>query len=298
MSESTSSSKIGLAADGASPLKRGYISGAFTSRKRAAIACSFCRLRKTRCDNAWPRCGACCHHEARCVYDEGDEVSNLGDERHNDLVHRLDEIREYLQQMQKAGGSTAAHSSESQSRWDLRPCPPTPAWPDETITGGRDEVDQGCNAVNPYTSPYRAARCEAVCRWPIFGGWIDDSAKTTESFLHQANLVPEASCEGIQISRLSQTNARTPVATSGINLRDVLPLCRSFLGHVHFRNPILDPRELMNFAKEVVQNGFEWDARSCLVVSTSTCSARTYPERAIACHLRHLLCLVGSDSSL
>ncbi|KIV93431.1 hypothetical protein PV10_04644 [Exophiala mesophila] len=267
MSKSTPRYDISLGVEGAESRKRRYISGAFTSRKRAAIACSFCRLRKTRCDNALPRCGACCHHDATCIYDEGDEVGRPGDERHSDLVQRLDEIKECLQQMQRAGGSPAAYGSASQNGRDLRPSIPTPAGPNDTTMGVCNELDEAGGAVDPYASPYRAARCEAVCRWPIFDGWIDDSAKTIESFLHQATvMVSDANCEDSHVSRLSPTNVRSLVATSEIDLRDVIPLCRSFLGHVHFRNPILDPRKLMQSAKQVAQNGFEWDTRSCLVL--------------------------------
>ena len=290
MSKSTPRYDINLGVEGAESRKRSYISGAFTSRKRAAIACSFCRLRKTRCDNARPRCGACCHHDATCIYDEGDEVSRPGDERHSDLVQRLDEIKECLQQMQRAGGSPAAHGSASQNGRDLPPRIPTPAGPNDTTMGVRNELDEAGGAVNPYASPYRAARCEAVCRWPIFDGWIDESAKTIESFLHQATvLVPDANCEDSHDSRLSPTNVRSAVATSEIDLRDIIPLCRSFLGHVHFRNPILDPRKLIQSAKQVAQNGFEWDTRSCLVVSIHVSSVRTCSDHAIADHMCHLL---------
>lgn len=52
----------------------------------------------------------------------------------------------------------------------------------------------------------------------------------------------------------------------GIHEDDYLPLCRRFLDQVHVRSPILEPRDLEQYAKEVTENGLKWDNKSCLVV--------------------------------
>ena len=37
-------------------------------RKRAAVACEECRIRKRRCDGAVPACGGCAKRMSECVY--------------------------------------------------------------------------------------------------------------------------------------------------------------------------------------------------------------------------------------
>lgn len=44
------------------------VTSRFPNRRRAAQACVACRMRKTRCDAAQPRCGFCALHNIDCVY--------------------------------------------------------------------------------------------------------------------------------------------------------------------------------------------------------------------------------------
>jgi hypothetical protein len=52
----------------------------------------------------------------------------------------------------------------------------------------------------------------------------------------------------------------------GIRENDLPTLCRRFLVYVHIRNPILEPGELEQYAKELSETGIKWDSKSCLVV--------------------------------
>ena len=52
----------------------------------------------------------------------------------------------------------------------------------------------------------------------------------------------------------------------GIREDDFLTLCRNFLDYVHVRNPILEPSELEQHAKQLAEAGLKWDTKSCLVV--------------------------------
>ncbi|MBE3044050.1 Zn(II)2Cys6 transcription factor [Candidatus Bathyarchaeota archaeon] len=44
-------------------------------RKRAALACDECRVRKRRCDGAIPACGGCTKRLSTCVYSSEVEAS-------------------------------------------------------------------------------------------------------------------------------------------------------------------------------------------------------------------------------
>lgn len=52
----------------------------------------------------------------------------------------------------------------------------------------------------------------------------------------------------------------------GIREDDFTILCRDFLDHVHVRNPILEPSDLENYAKQLAETGMKWDTKTCLVV--------------------------------
>ncbi|KEF59381.1 uncharacterized protein A1O9_04225 [Exophiala aquamarina CBS 119918] len=265
--------------------KRRYISSAFTSRKRAAMACDFCRLRKTKCDNARPKCGHCRHHSATCVYSENAKSSAPEDDGNTDVIQRLDEIKHLLQQVQ-AQTEPRAVPPTALGQNPLIDQAPAPSLSEagseqEAVREDSGRMAESFHATDPYDSPYRAARCEAIVRWPIFKDWLSEKETRIESFLHEADgLAPD----GDDIDQpelgplwrplpLDQTR-RDPRGIPGpvIDEEDCVPLCKGFLSHVHFRNPILEPKELMSYAKEVAQNGIGWDARSCLVLAVSAIS--------------------------
>jgi hypothetical protein len=54
----------------------------------------------------------------------------------------------------------------------------------------------------------------------------------------------------------------------GIREEDVSELVERFLANVHTKNPILDAGALKEIVQTITAEGFGWDARSCLVVST------------------------------
>ena len=54
---------------------------------------------------------------------------------------------------------------------------------------------------------------------------------------------------------------------AGVREDNIPHLVEAFLVNVHVKNPIFDPEYLRRMAKGVVENGFDWKAPSCLVVS-------------------------------
>ncbi|KIW42860.1 uncharacterized protein PV06_06368 [Exophiala oligosperma] len=257
------------------PRKRRYISNAFTTRKRAAMACDFCRLRKTKCDNARPKCGNCRHHNATCVYTENTEASAPEDDANTNVMHRLDEIKYLLQQVQ-AQTTPKVHYTTAAGQFpliDRAPSISESAPEREAPVDDSWQSGESFHAVNPYDSPYRAARCEAVVRWPIFRDWLSEKECRLESFLHEAEILFPDGVGGEQPlpANLARGDIRGPPGPV-IDEDDCVPLCKRFLSHVHFRNPILEPRQLISYAKEVSQHGMGWDGRSCLVLVISAIS--------------------------
>lgn len=247
-------------------------SDTYTRRKRATLACQFCRLRKTKCDNVKPVCGFCKYHNARCVYG-ADEIheepvpqtqSDWSVQQNVDqqvILDRLDELKHLLLQQHDSGarhppttrlGSAGpAHGTIS----TLSECEVTSnRSPPSTVAA---DPDISSAPTSHHRVTLAAARAEATLRWPALQHIISDEDREVESFLLEA----ESFSQKDPLSR-----AKLPGA-SGIPDEDFVPLCEKFLHHVHYKNPILDNGNLISYAKEITEHGLGWDAPSCLVVS-------------------------------
>lgn len=107
-----------------------------------------------------------------------------------------------------------------------------------------------------------------VLSWPIFEGRINeddmyarffepDEPDDHGTFLAQSTpSMPPTS----QLIRGGSSLGR------GVREEDVPGLIQRFLTHVHVKNPILDPSALRLMAREVSDEGFKWDEKSCLVL--------------------------------
>ncbi|RDW90896.1 putative C6 finger domain protein [Aspergillus mulundensis] len=79
-------------------------------RRRATIACQICRLRKTRCNGARPKCQLCTDLDAECVYREPGIKLDAGDKL---IIERLTRIEGLLQTSLATQNSHFALSSTS-----------------------------------------------------------------------------------------------------------------------------------------------------------------------------------------
>lgn len=264
-------------------------SASFTRRKRAAQACQFCRLRKTKCDNVRPCCGTCLHHRARCIYDDDEEpgsaayylkASTENNTHHNgddasqrDILARLDEIRDMLRQSQNHSQST---NMNSQTPWagpsNLGGSSHTPG-PGGAVTDNNRRVE----IANVRRSPLRALRPESLLQWPVFQSILSDADAGIESFLLESDH-GEAS---------ERSTGESAVTGRGVRDDAYVLLCRKFLAHVHPRNPLLDADTLMRYARDIQENGLRWDSASCLVVSLDLVVILHWSSKKDLFHVNH-----------
>lgn len=239
----------------------------FTRRKRARLACHFCRLRKAKCDNKRPTCSFCAHHEARCVYADQAELDDTVDVPEAGfngegltaaaILNRLDEIKGILTQ----------HTQH--------------------------QVDSPSNSISTNTIPAISAasvpspggsRCEALLTWPIFDSAVpaedrsidslpllfaasDDYATAAPASLHRPlSATNPLNSPSLARGRTGSIGHRQASLGFGVQEAALLPLCQKFLREVHSRNPILDAAELISSARDAAENGLLWDARACLVL--------------------------------
>lgn len=115
---------------------------------------------------------------------------------------------------------------------------------------------------------------EDILRWPVFERRYD--RRRIEALIFDPTL-PCNDLSGSPVSpRVADDSGRDrfqdPRQNSGIGPgvreEDVPHLIESFLLNVHVKNPICDPGYLRNLGRTVMEDGFDWRAPSCLVVSS------------------------------
>lgn len=108
--------------------------------------------------------------------------------------------------------------------------------------------------------PSSTTKPDTILQWPIFENCYP------ADYITDASLVAELGEESDDdLYHIAPRRTR-----SGPNLADqdaILALVRRFLSLVHVKNPILDPDTLLDYAHAVAEDGPQWDAPSCIVVS-------------------------------
>ncbi|KAM0722718.1 hypothetical protein Q7P37_002159 [Cladosporium fusiforme] len=235
------------------------------SRKRAFAACQFCRLRKTRCDNARPICGYCRLHNATCIYD-GDEDADpqlpqtfdKGTER---VLERLDDL-------ERLWYSFAPQHQD-------RPQAPPPQSETSALTSTPEpQTTEGC-VVQHHRLPLDSRRCESLLAWPVLEPLIPQEVRGAGSIVSLSQ----------QQSHVSGANGTTPINGRSVaaNKRrafsedNIVPLIRTFIERVLPRNPVLDGPDLLQLANGIAEDGLDWSAESCLVLLCCALSVITTP---------------------
>lgn len=105
--------------------------------------------------------------------------------------------------------------------------------------------------------------------------YLPPSIREIFSFPLQSDLDEEDLSSTSVDSSAETRDAQLGVAQLGISGEDFIPLCRRFLQTVHIRNPVLEEKDLMQYASNIQENGLQWDKYSCVVVSQLVACAYT-----------------------
>lgn len=238
-------------------------------RKRASIACQFCRLRKTRCDNLRPVCGVCRYHQATCIYPDEEDTDHpvepleaLG----QDIVSRLEEIKSILQASASAipiPPDEQARPRPSHGEQLSNPTIPEPVH----LTPSGESLGPSLRHVSVQL-PCLNTRCETVLQWPVLNALVPKAISEVEYLLFGVGQEKfNSPLTNNHEAPLLNVNCALSTPAAGLQEEQFLPLCQKFLKYVHARNPILDPAQLLRTAAELAESGLRWDAPSCLVVS-------------------------------
>jgi hypothetical protein len=245
-------------------------------RKRALVACELCRSKKTKCDNSRPSCESCARLRVKCLYKASNLDQSPFDVTNQAVLERLDYLVQ-LVETQNERNSLAA---------------PGPSLYSPGHAVAAQTPNSNVSLDLPYTSPYAGdscrssakasledttilsesvdlagqtfGMCETLLQWPIFENKYP--VPGPELLVFQSE-VTEKLEEKPCLSRSPNGNATQLLGSRRlIHEEDALRLAHKFLSHVHIKNPILDEHNLFDIAREVMEHGFGWDERSCLMV--------------------------------
>ena len=283
-------------------------SAATYPRKRAVIACETCRKRKVKCDNQRPSCGGCTDLEIECVfrnsktdhstlvlpsrferftYSHGLSLARSYDLASLEILERINYVAGLLENQHdtlsthilRANSATiqGTDARSSQSASFIQATPRSFSHSEDRFPNSSPQGDAEILLESLEIAGRTPGVSEDILEWPIFGGRYDRTKVETLIFNpHAADYtyhVPATLAHyPSDDQRLVQSVSSDPIRMStpgrGVQEDDVLRLIDKFLVNVHIKNPILDVGDLKRKARFIVENGFGWDAASCLVVWT------------------------------
>lgn len=100
---------------------------------------------------------------------------------------------------------------------------------------------------------------ESVLRWPVFN-------EQYRACLNLRELMTNPSLGSSEY--LSPQSSGKGQARMSVELESCSRLLDNFFTRIHIKNPVLDEKEVRQWAREISFNGVGWDGHSCLVVSS------------------------------
>jgi hypothetical protein len=246
-------------------------------RRRATTACTLCRARKTKCNNARPQCSLCAEIGANCVYEDRSDLSSFDPaslailDRVNEVIKRLDNLPARVTDLTPGLQYSLPTSELPRPLVSLDATYPAPSvssttFPENLLSLNILSPGSGYaaheSAADYLKIPWQKTNPDAILSWPVFEsrypqGCINDAVFETGSQLVNTDITSDV-----------QRHPRSRPARSiiGFHERDVPRLIEKFLSLVHTKNPILEVEGLKSYALRVAEEGPGWDGGSCLVL--------------------------------
>ncbi|KAF3029749.1 hypothetical protein E8E15_006751 [Penicillium rubens] len=248
------------------------------SRKRASLACNYCRRRKRRCNGAIPSCGLCENSGVECVYNE---VDSLGprETSSSEFFRRLDAIENFLwshprlpqtpQTGETRSGGFAFPSSSEHERADFShpstmlissPSRPNPADISQIISTNSSSFIPPEHEIPPMSIPIgHTTTTEYMLHMnkvkTLFGEFPPDlfiRAESKRHMPHQLSFVP-GTITASQLPLLDEAST--------------YPLVEAYFRHVHVEMPILDKDQFLGLYDHHARAGLSVDCDSALCLA-------------------------------
>ncbi|KAE8385869.1 hypothetical protein BDV23DRAFT_13608 [Aspergillus alliaceus] len=223
-------------------------------RRRATIACQICRLRKTRCNGARPKCQLCTELDADCIYREPGIKLDAGDKL---IIERLNRIEGLLQSSLANQAALCPLSSAS------------PTTSNDTNNGGDDAL---VKTSSPLAMPVRTS-VVGLASWANPPTSISTMPKVhTTPALHllQWPLIRDLVAGPYDPHTLLQLEmAREPLrmrAPGVLDLSNATTYIKAFFQRVNIWYACVNPYTWSRYYSTAISLGFREGPESCLVL--------------------------------
>ncbi|KAJ5438395.1 uncharacterized protein N7458_009393 [Penicillium daleae] len=235
--------------------KRSSEDAAEYPRRRATIACQICRLRKTRCNGARPKCQLCSDLDAECVYREPGIKLDAGDKL---ILEHLTRIEGLLHSSLAAQGPHLALSSTS------------PATSNDTGIGSEDPITRMSGVST-------SGRMTTVG----LGSWANPPPSISISTMPKVHSTPALHLLQWPLIRdlvsgpydpqnlLQLEMAREPLRlnpNSGFDLANAPAYVQAFFNHANIWYACVNPYTWNRYYRTALAQGFQDGPVSCLVL--------------------------------
>ncbi|KAJ5352481.1 hypothetical protein N7452_001455 [Penicillium brevicompactum] len=226
-------------------------------RRRATIACQICRLRKTRCNGARPKCQLCSDLNAECVYREPGIKLDAGDRLILDQLTRIESL---------------LHSNlPAQPKSALALSTTSPATSNDTNIGSDEILTR-----TPSGLPVHG-RLSAVG----LGSWVNPPASISISTMPKMHTTPALHLLQWPLIRDLVPNAYGPqhllrlemareplrlTPNSGFDLTNASTYAQAFFTHGNVWYACVNPHTWNQYYQSALAQGFQEGPMSCFVL--------------------------------
>ncbi|KEZ42008.1 hypothetical protein SAPIO_CDS6401 [Scedosporium apiospermum] len=254
------------------------------NRKRVALACSFCRHRKRRCDAGKPRCRNCLEAEVECHYDEmpSQRIDTSGGTR--EILHKLRHIESALDLHTRAvdalsselqlraaqedvqGTSPNSHTSSVPGVGNRLNVPLTP-WPSQACDRQPD-----VSALPPLEIPHKHKTSSSyLLGLPAMKALVGDYPNDLFFLLESKNPLPP---------QLSFESLPSPAPPIRVDRETADCLVDSFFATAHANHPVLDEESFRRIYLAFLDRGVDSSVESamCLSVLAVGAASMVSPE--------------------
>ncbi|KAF3030963.1 hypothetical protein E8E15_011432 [Penicillium rubens] len=237
--------------------KRSNTEAAEYPRRRATIACQICRLRKTRCNGARPKCQLCTDLNAECVYREPGIKLDAGDKLILDHLARIESL---------------LHSNLPNQGPQLALPATSPATSNDTTIGSDDPSSKASSSGLPVHGKLSAVG---------LGSWVNLPASLSISTMPKMHTTPalhllqwplirdlvSGACDPQHLLQLEM--AREPLRltpNSGFDLTNASTYAQAFFNYGNVWYACVNPYTWNRYYQSALAQGFQEGPMSCLVL--------------------------------
>lgn len=245
------------------------------NRQRVALACTYCRHRKRRCDATKPRCNNCTRSGADCHYDDGPSQRIDASGGTKEIISRLKDIKDMLGEQQQ-------HLTALASQNHSQPASRVSSSPGAVSNANRGSIISA-SAIGTQAAEDEPLHFSSVLREPLDVASepmnIPAEHKTSSSYLlglpavkmlvgeYPTNLFFLLETQTPLPPELSPEQSQNPLPPFQVDRSVLDHLVATFFSSVHVSHPVLDQAEFTEIYERFLDKGANSSTESALCMT-------------------------------